>query len=152
MGMYDEIYDIPVKCPRCGDADPKSAQIKCGPQILAKYIFGKDEIDVDWDFSYYGSIIDKDKHIIGGIATCNSCMEESNRKMEYLIADAKNKGEIERPEGAEYLFECKIGEKNAFTVILNRLDDVYGGNKNISSFHVSIQLKNNIATSANVLD
>lgn len=151
MGIFDTIDNVPVECPRCGNTDPKSVQIKCGPQILGIYTFRKDEIDIDWDYSYYGSIVDKDNHIIDGIATCDNCQEESNKKMEYLIAEANRKGEIKRPEGAEYLFQCEIGGKNAFTVMLNRLDAEYGGNKNISSFHVVIRLKDNIATSVEVL-
>ena len=27
MGMFDTIYNVPVKCPRCGDEWPKSVQI-----------------------------------------------------------------------------------------------------------------------------
>lgn len=149
--MYDNIDNVPVECPRCGNTDPKSVQIKCGPQILEAYQFGEDEIDVDWDYSYYDSIIDKEKQIIGGIATCDKCREESNEKMEYLIAEANRKGEIESPDGAKYLFECEIDGKNAFTTILKRLDDAYGGNKNIESFNVAIKLKNNVAISAEVL-
>jgi hypothetical protein len=152
MGLFDNIDNVLVKCPRCGNTDPKSVQIKCGPQILKTYVFEKDEIDVNWDYAYYDAIIDKDKHIIGGIATCNNCREESNRKMEYLVDDAKKKGEIRCQESAKYLFECEIGGKNALGIMLNRLDEAYSGNRNIESFHIAIQLKDNIATSADVLD
>lgn len=151
MGLYDNIDNVMVECPRCGNADPKLVQIKCGPQILKTYIFGKDEINVDWDYPYYDAIVDKDKHVISGIATCDNCREESNRKMRYLIAEANRKGEIKRPEGVEYLLECEIGGKNALGVLLSRLDETYGGNRNIESFRVSIGLKDNIATWAKVL-
>lgn len=151
MGMYDEIESVPVKCPRCGNTDPKSVQIKCGPQTMEIYVFGKDRIDVNWSYEYYGSIIDRDNHIIGGIATCDNCKEESNIKMESLIAEAKGKGEIKCPDDAEYLFECEIGGKNALDVVLNRLDEAYGENKNVLSFHVAIRLKDDVAMSAKVL-
>jgi hypothetical protein len=72
--------------------------------------------------------------------------------MEYLLDDAKKKGEIRCQESAKYLFECEIGGKNALGTMLNRLDEEYGGNRNIESFHIAIQLKDNIATSAEVLD
>jgi hypothetical protein len=140
MGMFDTIYNVPVKCPRCGDEGPKSVQIKSGPQNLFEYEFGKDKIDIDWTYEYYGSIIDKDKRIIRGIATCEKCREETNKKMDDLIKDAKRKGEIKVPEGGEYLFQCEIEGKNALGVILKRLDDIYGGNKNIEIFDVAIWL------------
>ena len=61
MGMFDTIHNVPVKCPRCGDEGPKSVQIKSGPQILYAYEFGKDKIDIDWDYECYGSVIDREK-------------------------------------------------------------------------------------------
>lgn len=152
MGMFDNIDNVTVECPRCGNTDPKSAQIKCGPQIMMTYLFGKDEIDVDWDYSFYDAIVDKDKHIIRGIVTCDSCREESKKKMSYLIAEANRKKEMECPDGAKYLFECEIEGKSALSVILNRLDEVYGGNRNIELFYVVVQLKDNIAVWAKVLD
>jgi hypothetical protein len=152
MGMYDNVYRVLVECPRCGNADPKSAQIKCGPQILETYLFGKDEIDVNWDYPYYDAIVDKEKYIIHGIATCDNCREESRKKMEYLTDEAKKKGEIKCPDDAKYLFECEIGGKSALTVILNRLDEAYGGHGNIELFHIVMWLKDNIAISAEVLD
>jgi len=151
MGMYDCIDNVIVDCPKCGNTDPKLVQIKCGPQTLETYLFGKDEISVDWDYPYYGAIVDREKHIIGGIATCENCREDSNKKMKYLIAEANRKGEIKRPDGAKYLIECEIGGKNAFGVLMSRLDETCGGNRNIESFHVSIRLKDNIAISAEVL-
>lgn len=152
MGMYDDIDNVTIECPRCGNTDPKSVQIKCGPQILKIYIFGKDEISIDWDYPYYGSIVNKDKRIICGIATCDNCREEQNEKMKYLIAEANRKEEIKCPEGAEYLFECEIDGKKALDVILNRLHEAYGGNGNIELFHVTIGLKDNIAIWAKALD
>lgn len=140
MGMYDTICNAPVECPRCGDFWPKSVQIKSGPQNLSAYEFGKDKIEVDWTYDYYGSIIDEDKKIIRGIATCNKCKEEVNKKMDDLINDAKKKGEIKVPEGCEYLFQCEIDGKSALGVILKRLDDAYDGNKNVDSFDVAIWL------------
>lgn len=62
MGMFDIICNVPIKCPRCGDEEPKSVQIKCGPQIMRRYVFGENEIDIDWNYSYY-----KDKKIIRGV-------------------------------------------------------------------------------------
>ncbi len=44
MGMFDIIYNVPVKCPRCTDERPKSVQIKSGPQNLLEYEFGPDLI------------------------------------------------------------------------------------------------------------
>jgi len=87
MGMYDTIFNVPIKCPRCGDPEPKEVQIKSGPQTLFAYDFGKDEIEVDWTYTYYGSIVDKDKKIIRGIATCNKCNEEAMKKIENNITD-----------------------------------------------------------------
>lgn len=152
MGMFDNIENVIVECPRCGNTDPKSVQIKCGPQIMMTYLFGKDEIDVNWDYEFYDAIVDRDQHIIHGIATCDNCREESSKKMKYLIAEANRKKEIEYPNGAKYLFECEIGGKSALSIILNRLDDAYGGNRNIELFHVTIGLKDNIAVWAKVLD
>lgn len=142
MGMFDIIYNLPVKCPRCGDETPKSAQIKCGPQVMDRYTFGEDEIDIDWDYPYYLAIIDKDKKIIGGIATCENCKKEAQEMMDKLVQEAKNKGEIKVPEGDEpkHLFEYEIDGKSALWVILRRLDDVYGGNRNIELFDVAITL------------
>jgi hypothetical protein len=152
MGMFDNIEDVIVKCPRCGNTDPKSVQIKCGPQTMMTYLFGKDEIDVDWDYEFYDAIVDKDKRIIYGIATCDNCREESSKKMKYLIAEANRKKEIEYQDGAKYLFEGEIGGKSALSIMLNRLDDAYGGNRNIELFHVTIQFKDNVAISAEVSD
>lgn len=138
--MYDTIFNVPVTCPRCGDTRLKSLQIKNGPQILWNYEFGKDKIKVDWDYEYYGSIIDKEKRIIRGIATCDKCKEEANNKMEELIEDAKNRGELNCPEKAKFLVECKIGEKDALGVILERLNEIYDGNRDIELFEVAIFL------------
>lgn len=142
MGMYDTIQCVPIKCPRCGDEGQKSVQIKSGPQRLDSYEFGKDKIDIDWDYEYYGSIIDREKRIIRGIATCNKCREESQTKMEELIQEAKNKKEIKVPEGEgpKYLFECEINGEDALKVILNRLDDAYRGDRYIELFDVAIWL------------
>ena len=142
MGMFDTIYNVPIKCPRCGDEGPKSVQIKSGPQRLDSYEFGKDKIDIDWDYEYYGSVIDREKLLIRGIATCNRCREESHAKMEEVIQEAKNKKEIKVPEGegSKYLFECEINGEDALRVILNRLDDVYGGDRSIELFEVAIWL------------
>jgi hypothetical protein len=140
MGMFDIIYNVPVKCPRCGDEEPKSVQIKSGPQNLSEYEFGKDKIKINWTYEYYGSIIDEDKRIIRGIATCEKCKEETNKKMEDLIKDAKKKGEIKAPEGEGYLFQCEIEGKSALGVMLKRLDDAYDGNRNIELFEVAIWL------------
>lgn len=140
MGMFDTIYNVPIKCPRCGDSEPKQVQIKSGPQNLSSYQFGKDEIEIDWTYQYYGSVIDKDKKIIRGIATCEKCKEEANKKMDDLIEDAKKKGEIKAPEGGEYLFQCEIEGKNALGVMLKRLYGVYDDNRNIESFEVAIWL------------
>ncbi len=140
MGMYDTIDNVSVKCPRCGDTGLKSVQIKSGPQNLFEYEFGKEKILINWTYEYYGSIIDVDKKIIRGIATCDKCKEESSAKMNELVQEAKNKGEIEAPEGAKYLFECEIDGKDALGVILKRLDDIYGGNRNIVLFEVAITL------------
>lgn len=140
MGMFDTICNVPIKCPRCGDEEPKSVQIKSGPQCLSLYEFERDEIEIDWTYEYYGSIIDKCKKIIRGIATCEKCKEEVNKKMDDLIKDAKKKGEIKATEGSEYLFQCNIEGKNAFGVMLKRLDDAYDGNRNIELFEVAIWL------------
>lgn len=140
MGMYDTIYNAPIECPRCGDPGPKSVQIKSGPQNLSAFEFGKDKIELDWTYEYYDSIIDKDKKIIRGIATCAKCKEEVNKKMEDLINEAKKKGEIKAPEGCEYLIQCEIDGKSALDVILKRLDDAYDGNKNVDLFEVAIWL------------
>jgi hypothetical protein len=152
MGMFDNIENVIVKCPRCGNTDPKSVQIKCGPQIMMTYLFGKDEIDVNWDYEFYDAIVDKGQHIIHGIATCDNCRKESSKKMKYLIAEANRKKEIEYPDGAKYLFECEIGGESALSAILNRLGEAYGGNRNIELFHVTIGLKDNIAVWAKVSD
>ncbi len=85
MGMYDTIFNVPIKCPRCGDSEPKEVQIKSGPQTLSAYDFGNDEIEIDWAYTYYGSIVDKDKKIIRGIATCEKCSEEANKNIENHI-------------------------------------------------------------------
>lgn len=139
--MFDTIYNVPVKCPRCGDPGLKQVQIKSGPQNLSAYQFGKDEIEIDWTYEYYGSIIDQDKKIIRGIAICERCKEEANKKMDDLIKDAKKKGEIKAPEGGGgLLFQCQIDGKSALGVILKRLDDAYGGNRNIELFEVAIWL------------
>lgn len=142
MGMYDTINNVPVKCPRCEDTGPKSVQIKSGPQGLLTYEFGKDEIPINWTYEYYDAVIDRKKRIIGGIATCNKCKEESKKKMDELIQEAKNKKEIKVPdgEGPKYLIECEIGDRGALGVILDRLDDAYGGNRNIELFNVAIFL------------
>lgn len=148
MGMFDTIYNVPVKCPRCGDAGPKSVQIKSGPQNLNEYEFGKDEIPINWTYEYYGSVIDRKKRIIRGIATCGKCKEESKKKMDELIQEANDKKEIKIPEGEgeregemhRYLFECEIDGKDALKVMLNRLDEAYGGNRNIELFEVAIFL------------
>lgn len=155
MGMFDTIHNVPVNCPRCGDEEPKSAQIKCGPQAMNNYTFGEDEIDIDWDYPYYSSIIDKDKKIIGGIATCENCKNEAKEMMRELVQEAKNKGEIKVPEGEEskYLFECEIDEKDALSVISQRLDDIYGGNRNIELFDVAITIgDNNVAISVEPIE
>ena len=150
--MFDIICNVPVKCPRCGDEWPKSVQIKCGPQILWRYEFGKDKIKIDWTYEFYGSIIDEDKKIIGGIATCENCKNEVQEMRNELLQEAKNKGEIKIPEGAEFLIECEIDGKGALGVILDRLDKVYGGNKNIELFHVAITLSdNNVPMSAETI-
>lgn len=140
MGMYDTINNVPVKCPRCGDKTPKSVQIKCGPQILNDYAFGKDRIEMDWSYTYYNSIIDEEKKVIGGIATCGKCKEESNTEMDRLAQEAKDKGELKAPEGGRYLIDCEIDGKNALMVLLNRLEEIYGGNGHIELFDVAIQL------------
>jgi hypothetical protein len=139
MGMFDTIYNVPVKCPRCGDSGSKSVQIKSGPQNLLEYEFGKDKIKINWTYEYYGSIIDEEKRIIRGIATCEKCKEETNKKMDDLIKNAKKKGEIKTPEGGE-LFQSEIEGKSALGVMLKRLDDTYGGNRNIELFEVAIWL------------
>lgn len=152
MGMFDTIYDVPVRCPRCGDEEPKSVQIKSGPQCLFEYEFGKDKIEIDWTYEYYGSIIDKCKRIICGIATCEKCKEEVNKKMDDLIKDAKIKGEIKCPEEGEYLFQCEIEGKNAFGVMLKRLSDAYDGNRNVETFDVTIWLnEKNVSMAAYIL-
>lgn len=140
MGMFDTIYNVPAKCPRCGDERPKLVQIKSGPQILSEYEFGKDKIEINWTYEYYGSIIDEDKKIIRGIATCEKCKEEKNKKMDDLIKDAKKKGEIKVPEGGGNLLQCEIEGKSALGVILKRLDGVYGSDRNIELFDVAITL------------
>lgn len=140
MGMFDTIYNVPVECPRCGDSEPKSVQIKSGPQNLSEYEFGKDEIEIDWTYGCYGSIIDEDKKIIRGIATCEKCEEDADKKVKDLIDDAKKKGEIKDPDGSGYLFRCQIDGKSALGVILKRLDDAYDGNRNIDLFEVAIWL------------
>ena len=142
MGMFDTIDNVPAKCPRCGDERPKSIQIKSGSQRLYTYQFGIDKIDIDWNYECYGSVIDREKLIIRGIATCNKCREESQTKMEELIQEANDKKEIKAPEGEEprHLFECQINGEDAFRVILNRLDDAYGGDRNIEMFDVAIWL------------
>jgi len=138
-----------VKCPRCGDEGLKSVQFKCGPQLLLGYEFGKDRIKMDWTYEFYGSIIDEEKKIIRGIATCPKCREESSAKMDELIQEARDKGRLKCPEEAKYLFECEINGKDALGVILRKLDKVYGGNRNIEVFEVTIRLdKDNIAVSA----
>lgn len=152
MGMFDTIYNAPVKCPRCGDDDPKPIQIKCGPQILWEYEFGKDKIRVNWTYRYYGSIIDEDKKIIGGIATCKHCKIEASEVMDELITEAKNKKEIE-PEDARFLAECKINGKSALKVMQNRLAAVYEGNRDIELFGVAITLDdNNVPIHAEVIE
>ena len=151
MGMYDNICDATVVCPRCGDNEPKTVQIKCGPQNLDSYTFGKDKIDINWDYTYYGSIIDKDKGIIRGIATCGHCREESSKKMEELISEARKKGEIKAPEGAKFLMECEIDGENALSVMLNRLGDAYNGNRDIEIFEVAIFLKDNTPIAADAI-
>lgn len=133
--MFDTIYNIIVRCPRCGDEGPKSAQIKSGPQALLNYEFGKDKVEIDWDYEY--SIIDKDKRIIRGIATCNKCKEEAKLKMKELVKDAKDKKELECPDGTKYLIECKIGDKDALGVILDRMEEIYG-NRYIELFEIAI--------------
>ena len=140
MGMFDTIYNVPVKCPRCGDEGPKSVQIKSGPQDLSAYEFGKDKIKINWTYEYYGSIIDEDKRIIRGIATCDKCKEDTHKKMDDLIKDANKKGEIKAPEERVRLYECKIEGKNALVLMLKRLDDVNDGDRNIELFEVAIWL------------
>lgn len=153
MGMFDIIYNVPVSCSRCGDERLKSVQFKCGPQLLMGYEFGKDKIKMNWTYEFYGSIIDEDKKIIGGIATCQKCKEESDKKMGELIQDARNKGELNIPEGAELLIECEINGEDALGVILRRLDKVYGGNRNIELFEVAITLNdNNVPIYAETID
>ena len=152
--MFDTIYNVPVKCPICGDEGLKSVQIKSGPQMLGTYEFGKDKIDIDWDYDCYGSVIDREKLIIRGIATCNKCREEYKVKMEELIQEAKNKMEIKVPEGEgpKYLFECQINREDALKIISNRLDDAYGGNRNIELFEVAIWLdKDYISIAADII-
>ena len=144
MGMYDNVDNVPVVCPRCGDNEPKSVQIKCGPQNLSRYIFGKDEIDIDWDYSYYDSIVDKGKGVIGGIASCAHCRKEAEEKMQEIIKDARNKGEVECPDGSKFLFECLINGEDALSIILKRLDDAYDGNRSIDLFGVTMQIEKNI--------
>ncbi len=144
--MFDIIYNVPVKCPRCTDERPKSVQIKSGPQNLLEYEFGKDKIEVDWTYEYYGSIIEKDKKIIRGIATCEKCREDSDKKMDDLIRDAKKKGEIKAPEDGGYLFQCEI--EGNLGVLSKRLDDVYNGNRNIELFEVAIWLNKENVTIA----
>ena len=142
MGMFDTIDNVPAKCPRCGDERPKSIQIKSGPQRLYTYQFGIDKIDIDWNYECYGSVIDREKLIIRGIATCNKCREESQTKMEELIQEANDKKEVKTPkgEGPRHLFECQINGEDALRVILNRLNDAYGGDRNIEMFDVAIWL------------
>ena len=142
MGMFDTIHSVPVKCPRCGDEELKSVQIKSGPQRLDSYEFGKDNIDIDWDYECYGSVIDRDKRIIRGIAICNKCRKESQAKMEELVQEAKNKKELKIPEGegSKYLFQCQINGEDALKVILDRLDDSYGGDRYIELFDVTVWL------------
>lgn len=134
MGMFDTIINIPVKCPRCGDYGLKSTQIKSGPQMMNTYKFGKDKIDINWDYEYYDSIIDKDKRIIRGIAVCGRCKEDVQKKMDELIKDALQKGELKCPEGVKYLIECEINGEDALGVILDRL----GENRNIEFFDIAI--------------
>lgn len=120
MGMFDTIYDVPVKCPRCGDEGPKSVQIKSGPQNLFEYEFGKDKIKIDWTYEYYGSIIDEDKRIIRGITICDKCKKETNKKMDDIRC--QEKGKIKAPEG------------------LKRLDGIHDGDRDIELFEVAIWL------------
>lgn len=75
MGMFDTICNVPVKCPICGNEEPKSVQIKSGLQTLENYKFKEDKIDINWD---HGSVIDKEKRIIRGIAICNKCMGDKD--------------------------------------------------------------------------
>lgn len=140
MGMFDTIYNVPVKCPRCGDEGPKPVQFKCGPQLLWGYEFGKDRIKINWTYEFYGSIIDEDKKIIRGIATCQNCKEEVKETIDELVHEAENKGRLKCSEGAKYLFECDIDGENAIEVISRILDKVYGGNRNIELFDVAIIL------------
>ena len=62
--------------------------------------------------------------------------------MDELIQEAKNKNEIKCPEreGPKYLIECDINGESALGVILNRLEDAYGGNRNIELFEIAIWL------------
>ncbi len=152
MGMFDTIVNIPVTCPRCGDSELKSAQIKPGPQNLEEYEFGKDKICINWCYEYYDSIIDKEKRIIRGIATCDRCRKETKEKMSELIDEAREKGELKCPEGSKYLFECEINGEDAFRVISKRLDDAYNGDKDIELFDVAIFIdKNGVPISADVI-
>ena len=150
--MFDTIYNVPIKCPRCGDERPKSVQIKCGPQNLFEYEFGKDKIKINWTYEYYGSIIDEYKKKIRGIATCKKCREETSKRMDQLIEDAQKKGEVKVPEGAKYLFECEINGQDALGVMLKRLDEEYDGNRDVELFEVAITLNDdNIPISAEVV-
>lgn len=152
MGMFDTIYNIPVSCPRCGDSELKSAQIKPGPQNLEEYEFGKDKICIDWSYEYYGSIIDKEKSIILGIATCNRCRKETQKKMSELIDEARKKGELKCSEDSKYLFECEINGEDAFRVISKRLDNTYNGDKNIELFDVAIFIdKDGVPIAADII-
>lgn len=156
MGMFDTIFGIPVKCPRCGDENGKSAQIKNGPQYLERFEFGKDKIPMHWDYGYYGSIIqkfNKENGKIRGIAECTKCRERVNNQMDEIISGYKKEGKLKCPEGVQLLIECEIEGKDALKVVLDDLDNAYGGNHYSEYlFDISIKIENSVAVGAEVLE
>ncbi len=142
MGMFDTIIKIPVKCPRCGDTEPKSAQNKSGPQWLAIYEFGKDRIPLHWDYN-----ITKKNKIISGIATCKNCKAETNAKFDEIVEEMKKSDKYVIPPDAKYLVEGKFDGEDTLKIALDRLDDFYGGNHHIELFDVEIDIVDEIAVS-----
>lgn len=159
--MFDTITEVPVKCPICGDESGKNVQIKNGPQTLDMFKFGKDKIPMDWDYEYYGCIIEKeegkdeeekDSGKIRGIAECVKCKERIDKRMDDIIKKYRENGKLKCPEGAKLLLECEIDGKDALRTTLDDLDKEFGGNYHSEYlFEVELTIKNGIATEVEIL-
>lgn len=158
MGMYDTINGVIVKCPRCGDYGPKSVQIKSGPQILGIYQFRKDKIDINWDYEYYGSVIDREKRIIRGIADCDTCRKDINKKIDDIKREARHlfgcgtdRKDMKNEKNGKDEKDEK-DEKDSLAIALDRLRNVYETDGDVSLFEVAIWLdKDNIPIYVDVI-